>query len=121
MPIDKVVSGELALRRLAAVLLDLRDQKASGRLTIGRGRISKLVDVVDGDPITATSSAREETLGHFLTSSGVITPELHRAAVHKAAQDGVRVGDALIAMGVLDAKRLVEQLTSQTKHKLIQA
>ena len=121
MAIDQVVSGELALRRLPAVLLDLRDDKASGRLTIRRGRISKLIDLLDGDPVSATSSAREETLGHFLTSTGVITPELHRTAVHRAAQDGVRVGDALIAMGVLDLKKLAEQLTNQTRHKLIQA
>jgi hypothetical protein len=119
--IDKVVSGELALRRLPAVLLDLRDEKASGRLLLRRGRVNKLIELAAGDPISATSSARDETLGHYLASTGVINADVHREAVARAAKDGVRIGAALVAMNVLTPEKLVEQLTNQTRHKLVQA
>jgi hypothetical protein len=119
--IDQVVSGELALRRLPAVLLDLHDGGASGRLLLRRGRINKLIDLADGDPISAMSSAREETLGHFLASTGVISADVHREAVVRAAKDGVRIGAALVAMGALSSDGLIEQLTHQTRHKLVQA
>jgi hypothetical protein len=119
--LDKVVSGELALRRLPAVLLDLHDAKASGRLMLRRGRVNKLIDLADGDPISATSSARDETLGHYLASTGVITADVHREAMARAAKDGIRIGEALVAMKVLTPDKLIEQLTNQTRHKLVQA
>lgn len=121
MAIDQVVSGELALRRLPAVLLDLHDGGASGRLLLRRGRVNKLIDLSDGDPISAMSSAREETLGHFLASTGMISADVHREAVVRAAKDGVRIGAALVAMGALTPDALIEQLTAQTRHKLVQA
>jgi hypothetical protein len=114
-------SGELAMRPLPAVLLDLHEDLATGKLVLKRGRVSKSVDLVNGNPVSTTSTPRDETLGHFLVSSGVITEEQHRLAVQRATSRGGKLGEALIALGVLTVDQLIDQLGKQSRHKLVQS
>jgi tetratricopeptide (TPR) repeat protein len=114
-------SGELAMRPLPAVLLDLHEEFATGKLTLKRGRVSKTVDLVNGNPVSTASTPRDETLGHFLVSTGVITEEQHRLAVSRAADVGGKLGEALVALQVLTVEQLIDQLGKQARHKLVQA
>jgi tetratricopeptide (TPR) repeat protein len=114
-------SGELAIRPLPAVLLDLHDERATGRLTLKRGRVSKTVDLVSGNPVSMSSSPRDETLGHFLVAGGVISEDQHRAAVAHAARAGIKLGEALVALRSLTVEQLIDQLGRQARHKLVQA
>jgi tetratricopeptide (TPR) repeat protein len=114
-------SGELAMRPLPAVLLDLHENVATGRLTLRRGKVSKNVDLVNGNPVSTTSTPRDETLGHFLVSTGVISEDQHRLGVQKAAEMGGKLGEVLVAMGVLTVENLIEQLGKQARHKLVQS
>lgn len=114
-------SGELAMRPLPAVLLDLHEDLATGQLVLKRGRVSKTVDLLNGNPVSTASTPRDETLGHFLVSSGVITEEEHRLAVARAAEISGKLGEALVAMQVLTMEQLIEQLGKQARHKLVQA
>ena len=109
------------MRQLPAVLLDLHEDLATGKLVLRRGRISKSVDLVNGNPISTTSTPRDETLGHFLVSSGVITEEQHRTAVQRATDLGGKLGEALVAQRVLTVEQLIDQLGKQARHKLVQA
>src|SRR5690349_4719215 len=114
-------SGELAMRPLPAVLLDLHEDLATGQLVLKRGRVSKTVDLLNGNPVSTASTPRDETLGHFLVSSGVISEEDHREAVNRAAQMGGKLGEALVALRVLSVEQLIDQLGKQARHKLVQA
>src|SRR5215470_11993751 len=114
-------SGELAMRPLPAVLLDLHDELATGRLVLKRGQVSKTVDLVSGNPVSMSSTPRDETLGHFLVSGGVISEDQHRAAVAHAARAGIKLGEALVALRSLTIEQLIEQLGKQARHKLVQA
>ncbi len=114
-------SGELAIRPLPAVLLDLHEQLATGKLTLMRGRLSKTVDLVNGNPVSSTSTPRDETLGHFLVNSGVITEEEHKRAVARAAELGGKLGEALVALRTLTVEQLIDQLGRQARHKIVQA
>src|ERR1041384_7734764 len=105
-----VWSGELAMRPLPAVLLDLHEDLATGRLVLKRGRGSKTVDLVNGNPVSASSTPRDETLGHFLVSSGAISEDQHRAAVAHAARAGIKLGEALVALRSLTVEQLIDQL-----------
>ena len=109
------------MRPLPAVLLDLHEALATGKLTLKRGRVSKTVDLVNGNPVSTASTPRDETLGHFLVNSGVITEEEHRKAVTRAAGQGSKLGEALVAMRVLTTEQLLDQLGKQARHKLVQA
>jgi len=114
-------SGELAIRPLPAVLLDLHEDLATGKLTLMRGRLSKTVDLVNGNPVSSSSTPRDETLGHFLVNSGVITEEEHRKAVARAADLGGKLGEALVALRSLTVEQLIDQLGRQARHKIVQA
>jgi len=111
-------AGDLELRPLPAVLLDLHDARATGRFLVRRDRVVKSVELVDGSLLTATG--RDETLGHFLVASGVISTAQHQAAVAQCAPStGRTVGEALVAMGLLTPDKLLEQLAAQTRYRLL--
>ncbi|MBA3461433.1 MAG: hypothetical protein H0T46_15830, partial [Deltaproteobacteria bacterium] len=114
-------SGELAMRPLPAVLLDLHEDLATGSLILKRGRVSKTVELVNGNPVSTASTPRDEMLGHFLVSSGVITEEQHRNAVSRTAEVKGKLGEALVSLGILTVEALIEQLGKQARHKLVQA
>jgi tetratricopeptide (TPR) repeat protein len=109
------------MRRLPAVLLDLNEDSVSGRLLFRRGRVSRAVDLVEGDLVVTTSSTRDETLGAFLVGAGIITDALHRQVEARVAETGRGMGETLVEMGVLTPDKLLEQLTNQTRHKVIQS
>ena len=109
------------MRPLPAVLLDLHEDFATGKLVLKRGRVSKSVDLVNGNPVSTASTPRDETLGFFLVNSGVISEEQHRIGVERAAQVGGKLGEALVAQRVLTVEQLIDQLGKQARHKLIQA
>ncbi len=112
-------SGELALRALPAVLLDFNETFANGRLSIRRGKVLKHFDLVNGNPMSAASTPRDETLGHFLVANGVITDDVHQQAVTKALVSGDRLGETLVAMRAMSLETLFEQLRRQARFKLI--
>ncbi|HVK84641.1 MAG TPA: DUF4388 domain-containing protein [Kofleriaceae bacterium] len=114
-------SGELATRSLPAVLLDLHEDLATGQLVLQRGRVSKTVDLVNGNPVSTASTPRDETLGHFLVAGGVINEDQHKQAVARTAEVGGKLGEALIALRMMSVEQLIDQLGRQARHKLVQA
>src|SRR3954470_15739367 len=100
-------SGELAMRPLPAVLLDLHEDIVTGKLVLRRGRVSKSVDLVNGNPVSTASTPRDETLGHFLVNSGVITEDEHRQAVGHASSINGKLGEALVALQILTVEQLI--------------
>lgn len=109
------------MRPLPAVLLDLHEDIVTGKLTLRRGRVSKSVDLVNGNPVSTTSTPRDETLGHFLVSSGVISEDQHKQSVQRSVETGGKLGDSLVALGVLTIEQLIDQLGKQARHKIVQA
>ena len=115
------LSGDVAERPLPAILLDLWEAQATGRLSLRRGRVAKEVDLVVGHPRSVASNVRDETLGHFLLARGIIDRAKHDAAMHRAATEGEKIGTALIANGALTTQELIKQLTAQARFKLMRA
>jgi len=109
------------MRPLPAVLLDLHEDIVTGRLTLRRGKIVKVIDLVNGNPVSTASTPRDETLGNFLVTSGVITEDQHREAVQRVTQLGGKLGEALVALQALTVEQLIDQLGRQARHKLVQA
>lgn len=120
-PPREPLSGDVAERPLPAVLLDLWEVQATGRLSLRRGRVAKEVDLVVGHPRSVASNVRDETLGHFLLARGIIDRGKHDAAMHRASTEGEKIGTALIANGALTTQELIKQLTAQARFKLMRA
>jgi tetratricopeptide (TPR) repeat protein len=108
-------AGDLELRPLPAVLLDLHEAHATGRFLVRRDRVVKNVDLLDGAIVVG--SVRDPAIGHFLVASGVITHEQHQEAL--AAVGAGTIGEALIAAGLLTPDGLREQLAAQTRYRLL--
>lgn len=114
-------SGELATRPLPGLLLDLHDGGVNGSLTLRRAGVGKTIDLVNGELARVVSTQRDETLGHFLVARGVIDEQQHRQALDRAAGGQVRLGEALVQLGVLSGDTLHRQLVEQDRHKLVAA
>lgn len=121
LPDEESRSGVLAERPLPSVLFDLLEAQSTGVLTLKRGRIRKTVDLVVGHPRNVTSTARDETLGHFLVTFGALTHEQHKAAVKRAAKTKRKLTDVLISLGFLTPEEMVQRLTTLTSYKLMQS
>ena len=63
-------AGDLELRPLPAVLLDLHEANITGRFLVRRDRVVKTIELYEGQLVA--TSGKDETLGHFLVASGVI-------------------------------------------------
>ncbi|WP_428264416.1 response regulator [Haliangium sp.] len=112
-------TGSLAGKSLPALLFDLLEAQTTGRLTLRRARIEKRIELIVGHPLSVWSSAREETLGAFLAAAGIITGADLTRAVRWAAREKRKVGDALIALGVVTPENMLTHLTMHTCHKLV--
>ena len=110
-------TGDLELRPLPAVLLDLHEAGVTGRFLVRRDRVIKTVDVIEGTLLAGT--AGDDTLGHFLVASGIISQAQHRDAVAIVTEQGATIGDALVQMGLLTPERLTAQLSAQTRYRLL--
>jgi CheY-like chemotaxis protein len=113
--------GELRDRPLPALLLDLLEAEATGRLWLRRGRVAKTCDLLCGHPVSAASNARDETLGHYLVARGVIDQPVHERAVRLAAARKEKLGQILIEHRLLTPESLVEHLTGQIRFKIVQS
>lgn len=110
-------AGDLELRPLPAVLLDLHEAGVTGRFLVRRDRVIKTVDLLEGSLLAAT--AGDDTLGHFLVASGIISQAQHKDAVAIVTEQGGSIGDALVTMGLLTPERLAAQLSAQTRYRLL--
>ena len=109
--------GDLELRPLPSILLDLHEEGATGRLLVRKDRVIKTVDILGGALLA--SSAGDDTLGHFLVASGIISQAQHRDAVALVTEQRVTIGDALVSLGLLTPEKLAAQLTAQTRYRLL--
>ncbi|MFH0901532.1 MAG: response regulator [Pseudomonadota bacterium] len=115
------MEGNLARMPLGRLLLDLYDGKATGALTLRRGRLEKRIDLVVGYPTTVSSNSRREMLGHFLVARRIISETQHQTAIERAHGEGEKLGTALVELGLLTPDELLKQLTAQACFKITNA
>jgi hypothetical protein len=87
----------------------------SGVLALTRERVSKGVYFLDGEIAFAASTVEEDRLGANLVRIGRITDAEFRAAMVAAQAPGQRLGQALIAAGVLSPTELAAAVTGQVE------
>ncbi|HWN70943.1 MAG TPA: response regulator [Haliangium sp.] len=113
-------TGHLAERALPAVLFELLEAQATGELTLRRGRIEKRIELIVGHPLSVWSSAREEALGAFLLTLGIIRESDLKRGLQWAARRKGKMSEALIALGIITPEDMVAHITMHTCHKLVQ-
>lgn len=105
--------GDLELIGFCDVLQFLAGGRKTGALIIERGDgVARRIFFDKGEIIAASSSRVDDYLGRILVRRGATTEAEVEAAI-KARPPGVRIGDALVARGVLTADEVQHFLFEQ--------
>jgi hypothetical protein len=113
------LEGELAEHPFPRVLQYLHERNVTGRLLLTRGKLSKEVFIVEGNPVNVNSNLRDETLGRFLVKAGKISEEQYEESVRLMIAGGIQQGAALVQLGALSPKALYHEVKEQTRTKLL--
>ncbi|MFP4597371.1 MAG: protein kinase domain-containing protein [Persicimonas sp.] len=111
--------GELGEVPFARILARLHRSSATGRLYVQRESVDKSIFLRDGEPILVESNRKEELLGSFLLRRERITRAQLDEALDRLSEWGGRLGDALVAIGALEAHDIFELLAEQMRDKLL--
>jgi serine/threonine protein kinase len=118
---DQYVSyeGNLEQTPFPRVFGRLHLTNATGRLYVRRDPVEKSIFFRQGELIFVESSKRDELLGSFLLSRGVINEEQLDKALERLHEWGGRLGDALVAIGAVPAHDIYELLSDQMREKIL--
>jgi len=113
---DRGVVEPVALGRL---FLEILAQRSTGVLYAGTGAFRKVVYFREGRPHYATSTVLDENFGHFLLRKALIRQVDFNCARNLQLREGIRQGEALVKLGVLDESRLSTLLNAQIREKIV--
>lgn len=113
--------GVVNERGLAQLLFDLYTRRVTGVLRLKRGTSRRSLYLLNGEPTWAESNLLDENFGRFLLVHGVINEVEYRWSQRIQNREGVRQGEALLKIGVLDPRRLDALLREQILMKFINA
>jgi len=111
-----VYRSELQKTPLPEILATVNRYGVPGVLELVHDERTKRVYLLDGDIIFATSSDRAESLGNFLVGTGVISEdELRTSSAELVKNPGVRHGEILVRMGLIEEKDLGSAVRNQAQ------
>ncbi|MFH1811180.1 MAG: DUF4388 domain-containing protein [Pseudomonadota bacterium] len=109
-------SGTLDRNSVGELLDRFYRARRSGELALVRGKAKRLIVFADGNPVFARSNIARERLGTQLVQLGLITESQLRDALLEAGGNDQRVGDVLVARGVLsdeNRRRVIQRTVTQ--------
>jgi curved DNA-binding protein CbpA/CheY-like chemotaxis protein len=106
--------GSLADRPVAAILVQLLREKATGVLTVSQDTSKRLITFQQGMIRFAQSNVRAETVGAAQIASGAIKQTSFDRAVAIAKQQNITLHEALAAARVMTPEQLRAALKQQT-------
>jgi CheY-like chemotaxis protein len=108
-------SGELGSITVPRLLTALREARATGELKLRQGTVQKVLYFHQGRLVFAASNLAQERFGRFCVRRGVLSEEQLQQASALAREQGLRTGEALQRMGVVDAQRYRQLLVEQVR------
>ncbi len=113
------VDGNLEDYPFPRVLQFLHERSVTGRLSLKRGALEKVVFMVEGSPVNVQSTLRNETLGRYLIKKGKISEEDYDESIKLMIDENIQQGAALVKLGRISARDLYHEVKAQTKEKLL--
>jgi CheY-like chemotaxis protein len=109
------LAGELKDTSVPRLLNAYYEARHHGELKLKQGSVLKVVYFEAGRIVYAASNLGQERFGRFCVRRGVLTEaRLAEVAAH-AKEHGLRTGEALMRLGLLDAARRQQLLEEQVK------
>jgi hypothetical protein len=113
--------GDLNSAALLPIVSSLTHNRENGVLYLQDGKRRKKIYFVDGRPDFVASTIREELLGHYLVDKGVCLPMEVDMGLAVLPQHKGRLGDALVALGVLRPVELYRAVANQVRGRYLDA
>lgn len=113
-------TGTLKRTPFAQVLQRLYVTRATGSLLLSHEPTKKLVDIVEGYPVSVRSNVLVECLGQFLLEKRLITRDALAASIDRMQKEKRQQGQILVEMGVLSPYSLRRALVDQLESKLLE-
>ena len=111
--------GSLEQTALPHLLLELMRTRFNGQLHLTRDRLQKSFMFREGTPIFAESNLASETLGVQLMDSGRLSREDYSRVSEYVTQKRCREGQALLELGLIEARDLFLSLKEQVRARLL--
>ena len=112
------IAGELKGDALSSVLLTLLRQSATGMLRLERDGVRRDIYLLKGLPVFAESNLLSETFGRFLIARGSLSESQHADVLRFMRAQGVRQGEALVALGILNNQGVYALLRGQVRERV---
>jgi len=113
--------GDLAAHPLPRVILALWRRGFTGALRLDRGPAALRFAWRNGAPVASESTREGDDLAHALEAAGRLTAEQREEVAAHAARRGVAEGAALLALGLLQPRELVDALRDQILQRFLVA
>lgn len=117
-PVIMGIVGNLRTMQLEELLQWLSQSKKSGTLEIINGKVEKKIFFKDGLILSSASNRREEYLGHFLVSHGLITDAQLQRAIELQATTRMLLGMILVNNGAIAEKDLTRMLRLKAEESI---
>ena len=110
--------GDLAVTPLPEILATIGRYRVPGALSIASANRQRRIYVDGGLVVFAISNEPDVWLGTFLIRQGVLPEEAVRSAEERLAGDGVRLGQILLRLELLDHASLEAAIAEQVREIL---
>jgi len=110
--------GDLAVTPLPEILATIARYRVPGALSIAFGERQRRIYLDGGLVVFATSNEPEVWLGTYLIRQGTLPEEAVRSAEERLAGDGVRLGQILLRLELLDQASLDAAVAEQVREIL---
>jgi hypothetical protein len=108
-----IVAGSLRSGALLGILNLFAQNRDSGRLVLKRDKVERVIMLRQGDVASVGSNSAEDRIGRFLARLGKVSDEHLEAADAEAQSTNKRIGQVLIAHGVIGAHELWSCIQAQ--------
>jgi Domain of unknown function (DUF4388) len=109
--------GDLAVTPLAEILATIHHYRVPGVVRVSREGRQRLIYLEDSLVVFAATNEREVSLGVYLLRRRILSPEVGREAARRV-REGLRLGQILVRMGVLDEQGLRAAVSGQIREIL---
>jgi hypothetical protein len=109
--------GDLAVTPLAEILATIHRYRVPGVVRVSREGRQRLIYLENGLVVFAATTEREGSLGAYLLRRRILSPELGPEAARQV-REGLRLGQILLQMGILDEQGLKEAVSGQIREIL---
>ncbi len=109
------MQGSLVEAHLPDLICSLSNDSESGILSLSRDNLNKKIYFGQGSMVFASSNYRPDRLGEYLVRNGKITQTHFDLASEEVAKTGLRLGEVLVKMGLMQEPEMRAGVSDQLR------